>query len=110
MDELEKIKQKRLEELQKQQEQSINSQVQEQAQMQQQIQQLESIVKQVFTKSALERYGNLKTAHPEKAVQLLVILGQAVQSGQISTIDDDKLKELLKKLTPPKKEFKIKKV
>lgn len=109
MDELERIKKRKLEELQKQQEQAINQQFQEQAQLQQQIQQLELIVKQVLTKEALERYGNLKTAHPEKAVQLLVVLGQAIQSGQITKIDDNKLKEILKKLTPPKKDFKIRK-
>ena len=109
MDELDKIKKRKLGELQKQQEQAINQQLQEQAQLQQQIQQLEFIVKQVLTKKALERYGNLKTAHPEKAVQLLVILAQAIQSGQIDKIDDDKLKEILKKLTPPKKDFKIRK-
>lgn len=103
MDELEEIRRKKLEELKKQQ---LN-QMQEEQQMQQQIQQLEEIIKQVLTKEALERYGNLKTAYPDRAVQLLVILAQAVQSGQITKIDDDALKEILKKLTPKKKEFKI---
>tara|TARA_B100001971_G_C18191574_1_gene538952 strand:- start:1065 stop:1397 length:333 start_codon:yes stop_codon:yes gene_type:complete len=107
MDELEEIKKRKLEELQKQQGQGLNQQAEEQLQLQQQIQQLEIIVKQALTKEALERYGNLKTAHPEKAVQLLVILGQAINSGQITKVDDAQLKELLKKLTPEKKEFKI---
>ena len=66
------------------------------------------MVKQAFTKEALERYSNLKTAFPDRVVQLLVILAQAIQSGQITKIDDNTLKELLKKLTPEKKEFKIK--
>jgi len=104
MDELEEIKKRKLEELQKRQ----GAQLEEQAQVQKQIEQLETIVKQIFTKEALSRYGNLKAAHPEKAVQLLVVLGQAIQSGQITQIDDNKLKEILKKLTPEKKEFKIK--
>jgi len=104
MDELEEIRRKKLEDLKEQQ----SSQVQEQQQMQQQISQLEGIVKQVLTKDALERYGNLKAAHPEKAVQLLVVLAQAIQSGQVTKVDDNTLKELLKKLTPEKKEFKIK--
>ena len=106
MDELEELKRKKLEELKSQQ----STQSQEETQLKQQVEQLEAVVKQAFTKEALERYGNLKAAHPEKAVQLLVILGQAIQQGQITKIDDDKLKEILLKLTPKKREFKIKKV
>ena len=104
MDELEEIRKRKMEGLKKQQ---LN-QMQEEQQMQQQVQQLEEIVKQVLTKEALERYGNLKTAYPDRAVQLIVILAQAMQSGQITKVDDDMLKEILKKLTPKKKEFKIK--
>ncbi len=80
----------------------------EQEDFQEKIQQLEMVVKQTLTKEALERYGNIKAASPEKAVQLLVVLGQAIQAGQIQQIDDDKLKEILMQLTPEKKEFKIK--
>ena len=108
MDELDEIRKRKLEELKKQQVESMQQQAQEQEQLQQQIQQLEAIVKQAFTKEALERYGNLKAAFPDRAVQLLVILAQALQSGQITKIDDNALKEILKKLTPKKKDFKIK--
>ena len=86
----------------------MQQQAQEEQQMQQQIAQLEAIVKQAFTKEALERYGNLRTAYPDRAVQLLVILAQAIQSGQITKIDDSALKSILKKLTPEKKDFRIK--
>jgi programmed cell death protein 5 len=107
MDELEEIRKRKLAELQNQQQESL----QEQQQMQAQLEQLETVVKQFFTKEALERYGNLKAAHQEKAVQLLVVLGQAVQQGQIKEkITDEKLKEILKQLQPEKKEFKIKRV
>lgn len=103
MDELEEIKKRKMEELmQKQQE----TQQQEVAQMQQQIDQLEAIVKPRLTKEAMERYSNLKIAHQEKAIQVLVMVAQALQSGQINQINDEQLKELLKKLTI-KKEFKI---
>ena len=109
--ELEEIRARRLGQIRQQQEESLRQQAQEEAQLQQQINQLEAVVKQFFTKEALTRYGNLKAAHPEKAVQLLVILGQAVQSGQLKEkIDDIKLKELLKRLTPEKKGFKIKRI
>jgi len=109
MDELDEIKKRKLMELQNQQEESLQNQAQEQQQLQAQIEQLETLVKQFLSKEALQRYGNLKAAHQEKAVQLLVILGQAIQQGQIKEkITDEKLKEILKQLQPEKKEFNIK--
>ncbi|MBA3064836.1 hypothetical protein FP803_05350 [Candidatus Woesearchaeota archaeon] len=102
MTDLEELKRKKLEEFQGQQQ--FDS---EEAEIQQQITQIEILVKGVLTKKALERYGNLKTAHPELAVQLLVLLGQAVQSGQIKTVDDDALKNLLMRLQPKKHRFKM---
>jgi len=101
MTDLEELKRKKLEEFQKQQSNP------EEIQIQQQIAQLEILVRGVLTKKALERYGNLKTAHPELAVQLLVLLSQAIQSGQIKTVDDDALKNLLMRLQPKKHKFKI---
>ena len=106
--ELEEVRKRKLHELRRKQLEDMQQQASEQGQLQQQIQQLEIMVKQALTKEALERYSNLKTAFPERAVQLLVILAQAIQSGQIAKIDDDTLREILKKLTPEKKEFKIK--
>lgn len=96
MDGLEDIRRRKLEELQQGQEE-----------MQQQIQQMEMIAKQVMTKKALQRYGNVKAAHPEKAIQVLLVLGQAIQSREIEQVDDEQLKEILIKLTPEKKEFKL---
>ncbi len=107
MNELEEIKKRRLHELRRKQFEQMQEQTQEQEQLQQQVQQIEIIVKQALTKEALERYGNLKTAFPEKAVQLLVILAQAIQAGQITKIDDATLKEVLARLSPKKREFKI---
>ncbi|MBL7055326.1 hypothetical protein ISS07_00260 [Candidatus Woesearchaeota archaeon] len=105
MDELEAIRKKKLEALQNQQaEQSQEHQAQEQ------LQQLEGMVKQVFTKKALERYGNIKTAFPERATQIIVLLSQAIQSGQLTQVDDNTLKEILKKITPKKKDIKITRV
>src|SRR3989338_2075082 len=105
-DELEELKRKKLmQQLQMQQQSSF----QEEAKLQQQISQLEIAVKQFFSKEALERYGNIKAAHPEKSVQLLAVIGQLVQAGRIKDkLTDEQLKEILKRLTPKKKEFKIK--
>ena len=98
MDELESVRQKRFAELEQQQE--------EHQQLEQQLSQLESVVKSKFTKDALQRFGNIKAAYPEKAVQVLLILGQALQSKQIQEIDDELLKKLLGRITE-KKEMKI---
>jgi len=110
MNNLETIRKKKLEELKMNQIEKVQQQAMEEEQMQQQVQQLEVIVKQAFNKEALQRYGNFKAAFPDRAVQLLVILAQAIQSGQITKIDDNTLKEILKKISPEKKEIKIKRV
>ena len=77
----------------------------EQQQIMQQINQLENDVKGYLNKDAIERYNNLKTAHYEIAVKLLVVLSQMAQSGQLSgQIDDQKLKDILIRLQP-KRDF-----
>jgi len=110
MDELEEIKKRKMGELKKSQLEQIQQQSQEEEQMKQQIEQLESVVKHSLTKEALERYGNLKAAYPDRAVQLLVIMTQALQAGQITKIDDNTLKEILKKISPDKRDIKIRRV
>ena len=108
---LDEIKKRKLEELMQLQKERMQGQSNEHAQIQQQIEQMETIVRQFMTKEALARYGNLKTAHQEKALQLLLILFQAIQKGQVqSKIDDSTLKKVLEQLTPKKKEIKIKRV
>ena len=106
---LDDIRGKKLEELMRLQQQKSNQQQDEQAQIQQQVEQMEEIVRQFLTKEALERYGNIKAAHKEKALQMLVVLFQAIQKGQIQgKIEDSLLKKILEQLTPKKKEFTIK--
>lgn len=108
---LEEIKKKKLEGLMQLQQEKMQQQAQEQAQIQQQIEFMENAVKQLLTKEALARYGSLKTAHQEKALQMLVVLFQAIQKGQIkSKIDDLTLKKILEQLTPKKKEIKIRRI
>ncbi|MDD5086137.1 MAG: DNA-binding protein [Candidatus Nanoarchaeia archaeon] len=102
MNDIEEIKRKKLEELKKQQQNSSDD-----YQFQQQIMQLESMVKRALTKKALERYGNIKTAHPELAIQLITLLGQAISTGRINKVDDEALKNLLKRIQPKKDRFKI---
>src|SRR3989344_9261337 len=108
---LDEVRRKKLEELMRLQQQKAQQQSDEQSQIQQQVGQMESVVRQFFTKDALARYGNLKAAHQEKALQLLVVLFQAIQKGQVKgKIEDALLKKVLEQLAPAKKEFKIKRV
>ena len=107
MDELEAWRKKRLEELRQAQEVQAQEQLQQEAELEQQLQQLEDVVRQRFTKEALQRYGNLKVAHPQTAVSLLIVLGQLIQQGRVGMIDDETLKSILKQITPKKQEFRI---
>ena len=107
---MDEIRRKKFEELMRLQ-QKNNQQSDEQAQIQQQVEQMESVVKQFLTRDALARYGNLKAAHQEKAMQMLVVLFQAIQKGQVQgKIEDSLLKKILEQLTPAKKEFRINRV
>jgi len=63
-----------------------------------------------MSKDAILRYGNVKAAYPDKAMQIILMLGQAMQSGQVDVISDEMFKNILKKLTPQKREFKIRRV
>lgn len=102
---LETIKKKKLEELQQKYEQDM----QEQLELQKQVEFLENMVKPQLTREALSRYGNLKAAHPEKSIQVIALLAQSIQQGQIQEkITDEQLKTFLQKIQPEKKEFKIK--
>ena len=98
MDELERLKQKRMNELQER--------LQEQAQEQEvlaQINELERAVKARMTKEAISRFGNVKSAHPERAVQALLVLSQL----KVERIDDSILKHVLIELNQ-KRDIKIK--
>lgn len=99
--ELEELRQKKLAELRQQRMQEA---MQEKFQMQQQIEQLYTGARMWMDAEALSRYGNIKAAHPEKALQVAVLIAQFVQSGKIhKLITDEQLKELLIYLDGQKK-------
>jgi programmed cell death protein 5 len=104
MDELEELRKRKLQEMMERRQQDFNEQVQ----IEQQLQQIENTIKQKFTKEALQRYSNIKIAYPEKRAQLLLILAQV--HNQIDKINDEQLKEILKRMEPKKKETKIKRI
>jgi len=105
MPSLEEIRKRKLQQMMAAQ----NENTQQQAQLQEQIAQLEVAVKQHMTKEAVLRYGSIKAAHPEKAVQSLVVLSQLLQSGRLEKIDDITFKKILEQMAPKKREIKINK-
>ncbi len=108
MNDLEDIKRKKIEELQGKYIAQQKKEIKKQIQLQQQIELLENIAKQFMSKDAISRYGNLKSAHPEKAIQSIALIAQAVESGQLKEkLDDDSFKRLLQQITPEKKEFRF---
>ena len=83
-----------------------NQAVQEQ-QEEQNLQGIEDLAKKYLTKEALIRFGNIKTAFPEKANHISMMIAQLAQSGQLKEkITDLQLKEILKGLNQ-KKEINI---
>lgn len=111
MDELAALKEKKLMQLQRQYQAAFEQKTAENQALQQQIDALESAVQPYLAKEAWMRYGALKTAHPEKAVHVLAMIGQAIEQGKIDVmISDAAFRELLRRLDQPKKEFKLKRV
>jgi len=106
MNDIEEIRKRKLEQLQNQYQQEAQSKAQQDVQAQQEVEQLEALIKTRLTKDALQRYGNIKAADPEKAMHVLMMIAQLIQSDKASTIDDQQLKKILM-MIGPKKEIKI---
>ena len=106
MNDIDEIKRRKIEELQRKIIEKQNSELKEQIELNQQIEMLENIAKQYLSKEAISRYGNLKAAHPDVAIQAIAVIAQA--AGQIKEkISDEQFKNILKQMQKPKKEFKI---
>ncbi len=80
---------------------------QEAAELDAQVQKLEALVRQHLSRDALARYGSIKAAHPDRALQVLIFLGKLVQSGKVDMVSDEQLKMLLMNMTTPRRDSKI---
>lgn len=80
----------------------------EQAEQLQELEKLKKVVMgKILTKEAIERLGRVRMVKPELASQLELYLLQAYQTGEIkTTIDDDRLKQILNAIVR-KKNFRI---
>ena len=85
--------------------------MQERVKLQQKILEIEKIAKSKMTNEAISRYGNLKSAHPEKALQAAAMIAQLSQQNQINEqITDAQFKDLLLQMDSPKREISIRRM
>ena len=103
-EELEKLRRKKLQELQQQINQSIEQEIQ-----QREIEEMRRIIlRSILTPEAKERLSNIRIARPAIAEQIENQLILLAQSGRLrSKVTDEQLRMLLEKLLPKKREIKI---
>ncbi|MBI2499419.1 DNA-binding protein [Candidatus Woesearchaeota archaeon] len=76
--------------------------------LQRQIALIEESAKKYLDRDALQRLGNLKSAYPEKALQVSALILQNAEAGNLKRmLNDEQLKQLLISLDEPKREFKF---
>jgi len=105
--ELEELRRRKMAELQRSQE----AQVMAQEQQRQVDQQRQMIMRQILTPPARDRLANLSMAYPDIARLVEDQLIALVQAGRIQQqVDDNTLKEILRRVAPKKREIKIERV
>ena len=107
-EELEKLRKKKLQELQQA---SLQEDLEEQQELQEKQfeEQKKMILRAILTTNARERLGRIKIARPEIAENIENQLIMAAQSGKLKNkINDEQLRMLLSKAIPKKRDFKIK--
>lgn len=105
-EELEKLRQERLEELQ---EQEGGGQEVRQAQQEAAEQQRQAMLKQYLTDGARKRLNSVKMSRPDHGETIEQQLVALIQSGRVNQqIDEEQMKQLLRELQPDSKSFDIK--
>lgn len=107
-EELEKLRQEKMEQMRDQQQGQGNQEAQEAAQQQAEAQR-EAVLKQHLTDGARKRLNTVKMSKPDVAEQVERQIVAIAQSGRLGgdRIDEDQMKELLSELTPDSKSFNI---
>ena len=107
-EELEKLKKKKLQELQQQAifQESMDEQDRQKEEFEEQ---KKAILRNILTNDARERLGRIKIARPDLAENLENQLIMLVQNNQLKNkINDEQLRMILSKILPKKRDFKIK--
>lgn len=107
-DRLEELRQKKLEQLQDQQEGGSQADELQQQQQQQADAQKKAMLRQHLTDGARKRLNSVRMSKPDFADQVERQVLALAQSGRIQgKIDEEKMKQLLQELTPDQKSFDI---
>ena len=107
-DELEKLRKKRMQDLQQQPISEEDLQRQQDEQQQEYEKQKQAIIRTILTPEARERLGRVKVARPDIVDNIERQLIMVAQSGQLKTkITDEQLRGLLAKVIPKKRDINI---
>lgn len=110
MDELEQIRQRKLEEMRRAQAEQADQQAQQKEVAEQQLSQLEYAVKQLLTSDAWEQWSAAKMANPENAYLAAAEIVRQAQMGKLQgKINREQVREILRAVgRQTRREFNIK--
>jgi len=90
-EDIEKLKEERMEELQ-------DGEVAAEDQAEERRQQIKQQAAQYLTEEARSRLGNIRAAEPDMAAAVEMQIAQLGETGRIDKIDDDQLKDILRSI------------
>jgi len=106
--ELEALRQRRLAEMQANQQQAAAQQQAAEDQRRQMEVQKQAILRQILTPDARDRLANIRVANPQMAESVEMQLIQLAQSGRLQgVINDAMLRDILRKVAPSHREITI---
>ena len=106
--ELEALRQRRLAEMQANQQQAAAQQQAAEDQRRQMEIQKQAILRQILTPDARDRLANIRVANPQMAESVEIQLIQRAQSGRLQgVINDAMLRDILRKVAPTHREITI---
>lgn len=106
-DDIEELRQKKMEQLKEQQQQDVDEEAMK-AQQEQADAQKQALLRQHLTDGARKRLNTVKMSKPEHGEQIERQIVALAQSGRVQDqIDENQMKQLLSELTPDSKSFDI---
>ena len=104
---IEELREKKMEQLKEQQQGQGDEEAREAAKQKQEAQK-KAVLRQNLTDEARKRLNTLKMSKPQRGEQIEQQIVSLAQSGRVQEkIDDEKMKQLLKELTPDSQSFDI---